>query len=203
MRKYILQIVKIFIGVVIISIYCGCSVSGYEEFYKQVLPEDRLQALKESSRKIFSTTKIKLHTTTSEKLQEDNEYLREECIYIGYSSFNGELEDRYNAGHQAIRINANTVLLYSEYTHTEVISGTLFLPTSKTAFYNGNINTRSHSTAHSYGRIGNDFIDINSHGNSYGSGSYSGSVTVYGNEAIPYIRTSKRYDQFAWYFFCE
>lgn len=202
MRKYILQIVKIFIGVVIISIYCGCSVSGYEKFYKQVLPEDRLQALKESG-KIFPTTKVKLYTTTSEKLQEDNEYLREECIYIGYSSFNGELGDYLDARYQAIRVNANAVLLYSKYTHTEVISGTLFLPTSKTAFYNGNINTHAHSTAHSYGRIGNDFININSHGNSYGSGSYSGSVTVYGNEAIPYTRTSKRYDQFAWYFFCE
>ena len=166
---------------VVLILFYGCSTSGYEKFYTQVISNEELQELRQDSKELLYSD-VKLYSTSRQNLQNDFEALRH-CRYVGYSSFNGALEDSREIKIWAVRVSANVALAYQEYTDTASMSGVYHMPKTTTTYHSG--------SANAYGSGG------------WANGTYSGTTTTYGTTAIPYSYSVRRYDQFAAYFFCD
>ena len=120
---------KVIILVFIALILFGCT-SGYKKFYHQnvdarISPDvELLQPGQEP--KVFRT----------DNFENDIKALQEKhYIVIGYSSFNGSLEDTKNAAAQAKVIGATIVLTNSEYTDTQTTNSAIIIPNTQTTYY--------------------------------------------------------------------
>ena len=158
----------------------GCA-NGYKQFYTSngELPlELNPQFLKEGEvPEVFG----------SDDIERDIKILRsKEYIVLGYSSFNGELEDIKNAQAQAKAIGATLILTNSEFTNVQSTTSTLFLPDNKTTYQSGTVNANTTYTGNVYG-------------SSNTNATYSGVSTTYGTMAVPVTTHQRRYDQQAIY----
>lgn len=156
----------------LLVILTGCANgNGYSKFYYPIegpwQSQGDLEMLSEGDDpQIFGSDDIKRDAAT---LRAKN------YVPIGYSSFNGGLEDTKNAVKQAKKVGALIVLVNSKYTNTQTNSSVLFLPDNKTTYHSGSVS----------GNTG---------------GTYSGTSTTYGTKAVPYTSQQRRFDQNALYF---
>ena len=184
MKSLNLVLRKLLLLILLAMIATGCATSGYSKFYNQVKYEE------------FSPTeKCKAYSYTEDGKEK---LLSEDYFIIGYSSFNGPLENQSNAISHGKKIGADIVLLKSEYKSTT--QATLSLPQYH-AGQTYTVNSHESGNANAYGSA------YGSGGSVYGSayGSYSGNKTTYINtpgyttyQQVPY--SVHRYDQEAIYF---
>lgn len=176
---------KLIISMFFIAVLSGCASSGYKSFYKPILDVNNLSEVKmlgpDEEPKVL----------TSNDLKKDIYTLRSKnYIAIGSSSFNGGKESIENAVDQAKEIGATVILAKSNYTNTQTTTSTLLLPNNKTTYHNGL--TSSNSTySNNYGK---------KIGSSSSNGSYIGTSTEYGTQAVPFTSNQRRHDQSAVFF---
>lgn len=163
----------------LLVILTGCA-GGYGQFYHAYVDpalDPELELLTDGADpQIFG----------SDNIERDALTLRaKKYVTIGYSSFNGALEDTENAVKQAKKVGASIVLVNSKYTNTKTNTSVMFLPDNKTTYHSGSV---SGNTQNSGG------------GSSNTAGTYSGTSTTYGTKAVPYTSVQRRFDQTALYF---
>lgn len=176
---------KLIIGMFFIVVLSGCASNGYKNFYKPILDVSNLNEVE-----LLSPNEDP-KVLTSNDLKKDIYTLRSKnYIAIGSSSFNGGKESVESAVDQAKEIGATVVLASSNYTNTQTTTSTLLLPNNKTTYHNGL--TSSNSTySNGYGK---------KIGSSSSNGSYIGTSTEYGTQAVPFTSNQRRYDQSAVFF---
>lgn len=153
-----------------IIVLSGCAQSGYKQFYNPYVDAKILPDVELIGQNEEPQVFI------SNDLDRDTRILRSRrYIVVGYSSFNGGYEDIKNAAAQAKKIGATVVLTNSEYTNTQSSTSTLLLPNNQTTYHSGSVYS----------------------GGTYGS--YSGTSTTYGTQAVPLTTHQRRYDQTAVY----
>lgn len=173
---------------IIIFCFFGCTQSGYKQFYHPYVGVDPLDTL--SDIELISENQDPQILKT-ENLDRDILILRsKKYIPIGFSSFNGVLEDTKYAASQAKKVGASIVLVSSRYTNTQTTSSTLLLPDNKTTYHSGSVYGNT-SYSNAYGGYS---------GSSTTTGSYSGKSTTYGSKAVPITSHHNLYDQTAVYF---
>jgi hypothetical protein len=176
---------KLIIGMFFIVALSGCASSGYKSFYKPILDVNNLNEVE-----LLSPNEDP-KVLTSNDLKKDIYTLRSKnYIAIGSSSFNGGKESIENAVDQAKEIGATVVLASSNYTNTQTTASTLLLPNNKTTYHNGLASSNS-TYSNSYGK---------KIGSSSSSGSYIGTSTEYGAQAVPFTSNQRRYNQSAVFF---
>lgn len=176
---------KLIISIFFIAALSGCASNGYKDFYKPYIDVNKLDEVQ----KLRPNEEPKV--LTSNDLKKDIYILRSKnYIAIGYSSFNGGMESIENAVNQAKEIGATVILAKSNYTNTQTTTSTLLLPNNKTTYHNGL--TSSNSTySNGYGK---------KIGSSSSNGSYIGTSTEYGTQAVPFTSSQRRYNQSAVFF---
>ena len=182
-----------YILIVIFSIFLltGCAPSGYSKFYNPLVNKNDLEKGIETNFIIPLKSNEEPTVYQSIDMKEDDiKVTSSGYVLIGYSSFNGKYEDIANAKSQARKLGAHIVLIKSNYTNTEHISGSLVLPDTKTTYNSGNINMNTNYNSSRYGYLGNS--------NTYGN--YNGYSTTYGTKVVPYSNNIRRYDQLAQYY---
>lgn len=158
----------------VLLVMTGCVASGYQKFYKPFVDARTLSDVE----LLKPNEKPKIYGTNN--FDRDIRALRsKQYIPIGYSSFNGEYENKSSVEAEARRIGATVVLVNSKYTDTQTTTAPLFFPNSSTTFHSGTV----------YG------------GGAYGG--YSGTSTTYGNTVVPITAQHRRYDQSAMFFVKE
>jgi hypothetical protein len=159
----------------------GCAQSGYQKFYYpnvDVTTLTGVEFLKEGEEpKMFGTDDFE---------RDGIILLSKKYAPVGYSSFNGGLEDTKNAIAQAKSLGATIVLVNSEYTNTQTTTSTLFLPNNQTTHHSGSISSKTSYT--------------NTIGMSKTNSTYSGTSSTSGIQAVPITSNQRRYDQKALYF---
>lgn len=176
---------KLIINTLFIVLLSGCASNGYKDFYKPAIDVNNLTEIQ----RLRPNEEPKV--LTSNDFKKDMYTLRSKnYIAIGFSSFNGGKQSIENAVDQAKEIGATVILASSNYTNTQTTTSTLLLPNNKTTYHNGL--TSSNSTySNSYGQ---------KVGSSSSNGSYIGTSTTYGTQAVPFTTSQQRYDQFAAFF---
>lgn len=167
------------------SLVVGCAQSGYKTFYKANFDakiSENVALLAEGEEpKIFSTNDF----------DRDIKILRSKrYIPVGYSSFNGGLENNDNAITQAKAVGATVVLVSSKYTNTQTTTSALVLPDNKTTYHSG---TGTANTTYSSSNGG--YL-----GSSNTTGIYNGTSTTYGTKSVPITTHQRRFDQGAVFF---
>jgi hypothetical protein len=178
---------SIFILAIGIFLFTGCTPSGYSKFYNPLVKKDVLQKGIDANFLIplKSNEEPQVYQSTNMK-DDDIKVTSNGYVLIGYSSFNGKYEDIDNAKAQARKLGAHIVLIKSDYTNTEQISGSLVLPDNRTTYSSGNINMNT------------NYNSVYGYSNTYGN--YYGSSTTYGTKIVPYSNNIRRYDQVAQYY---
>ena len=172
---------KMILSTILLSmILGGCAFSGYKNFYKQVVSKEQLNKYKKNPDFIFLKDNQEPKLYISQNLQKDDLILFSKGYRIlGYSSFNGVMEQESEIMAQAKRIGAVLVIYKSKYTDTQTKiktktnSGALGLP--KTYYHAGHIYDNGGSVK---------YADTN-----------STETTV-----ASYLNTQRRYDQNAWFY---
>ena len=164
-------ILKIFIGAALCSVLGGC-LNPYAQFYKDLTGGKDIT--QDPNRFIISSAEPKLvqgvNVDADSKRMLENSY-----SLIGFSSFNAANVSQQSALEQAKRVHAETVIVYSRYTHT--LQGVMPIETPDTRTYSSN------SSGTIYGSGG-------------GSANYSGSSygTSYGTKTTYMPYAIARYD---------
>lgn len=176
---------KLIIGIFFIAVLSGCASNGYKNFYKPILDVSNLNEVELLSQnedpKVLNSNDLKKDIYT---LRSKN------YIAIGSSSFNGGKESIENAVDQAKEIGATVILAKSNYTNTQTTTSTLLLPNNKTTYHNG-LTSSSSAYSNGYGK---------KIGSSSSNGSYIGTSTEYGTQAVPFTSNQRRYNQSAVFF---
>lgn len=182
---------SILISIIAVMAFTGCTQSGYNQFYTPLVPKDEFQKGIDNHFIIPLKDDEEVLLYMSNNIEEDDiKVVSKGYALIGYSSFNGKLEDIDNAKKQAKQIGAHIVLVKSDYTDTTNVSGALLLPDNKTTYNSGNINMNTNYNSNRYGYVGN----------SNTTGNYYGSSTTYGTQVVPYSTSIRRYNQLAQYY---
>ncbi|MEZ9366296.1 PDZ domain-containing protein [Vibrio sp. 10N.286.49.E11] len=162
---------KKIISVVLSLMLTACASNGYKEFYTPLVNTNdiaEIEILKDGETpELYETDNIERDV----QILESKRYL-----LIGYSSFNGGYQSTDYAIAQAKQVGATVVLVTSEYTDTQTVNTTLFLPDTQTSYTNGSVYSTN------------------------ARGTYSATTTTHGTKAVPVSSTQHRYDQEAAYF---
>lgn len=176
---------KLIISMLFVAVLSGCASNGYKDFYKPLQDVSGLNEVK------------KLKPGEEPKIITSNDFIKDiytlrskNYIPLGFSSFNGGKQSIENAVIQAKEIGATVVLASSSYTNTQTSTSTLLLPDNKTTYHNGLASSNS-TYSNSYGK---------KVGSSSSNGSYIGTSTTYGTQAVPFTTNQHRYDQSAAFF---
>ena len=164
------KILKLFCVLSGVSLLSACATSGYQEFYTSYFDVSQLENVvllnPGEEVQVYNTNNFDRDIVALESKQ---------YITVGYSSFNGELEDVKYAKAQAKRIGATVVLVSSNYTNSLTSTSTLIIPTSKTTTSTGNV---------------------------FGDGggvAFNATSNTYSTTAVPITSTQHRYNQTAVY----
>ena len=150
----------------------GCvSFNGYVKFYQpyadaRQLPDAQLLAEGQQP-KVYTSSNLERDVPDVES----NHY-----IVIGISSFNGPQSSIAGVEEVCRKTGATFALVFSRYTDTRNVQGTIAVPNSTTTTISGSVYS------------------------SGGSGWYQGSATSHGTSYLPYSYNVDRYDQTAVYF---
>jgi outer membrane protein assembly factor BamE (lipoprotein component of BamABCDE complex) len=161
--------------ILLLIILGGCALSGYKNFYKQVVSKEQLNKYKKNPDFIFLKDGKEPKLYISQDLRKDDLILFSKGYrIIGYSSFNGVLEQESEIIAQAKRIGAVLAIYKSNYTDTQATGhGALGMP--KTHYHAGAI---------------------------YDSGGFAkyGDSNSTKKTVASYLNTERRYDQNAWFY---
>ncbi|RBQ31799.1 hypothetical protein CRU92_06200 [Arcobacter sp. FW59] len=165
--------INFFLVIISFIFFTGCASNGYKEFYTPFDNEKELLALKNNPNYSFLKKDEEPKLIYSKNLEKDIKDLERKHFYqIGYSSFNGGLEDIENLKSQAKKIGALIALYTSKFTNTQTNSGTLVLP--QTNYYSGSVYSNN------------------------GIANFNGTNTS--STFVPFSNTQRRYDQEAIFF---
>jgi len=161
---------------IVCCVLSGCAGNGYKKFYTaRVDLATEVGKHKNVRIEVLQLNQEPQIIETNDLDREYQNYAAKHYTIVGYSSFNGEYEDKQNAIKQAKRIGATLVLVKSEYTNTQTSTTALQLPNTQTNYHSGSV---------------------------YGSGgfaNYSGTTTTSGTTSIPITTHQRRFDQEAWF----
>lgn len=164
--------------VVVLFALSGCATSGYQQYYHDETGGQDYGAFAETIPGEFDRPKILVGT---DPIENSRQMYEDGYIQLGYSSFNGPLEEPESAGTWGRAIRAAVVIVYSKFSNTVTGLAPITTPTVNTSY------TTTNATA--YGSNGGY---VNAYGN--------GTTTTYGTQTnyIPY--SVDRYNQGAQYF---
>jgi hypothetical protein len=147
-------------------VFSGCE-NPYSQFYADFTGGKNV--LEDSS--IIMPTNEPSLIQGSNMGKDDKRMLEEGYILLGYSAFNAATMNQNLAIQQAVKIHADTVIVYSAYTNT--LSGIMpmTVPNTQTSYHSGSI----------YGSGG-------------GYANYSGTSTTYGTQTMYMPYNVNRYD---------
>ncbi|WP_041962219.1 PDZ domain-containing protein [Sulfurospirillum cavolei] len=158
------------IYLVIIIFISGCSVSGYQSYYKEYPITKELHNNKDAQ---FLKDGEVPQVYYSDNLNADmTKMASKHYLPIGYSSFNGKLSDVSEVIEQAKKVKAVLVLYTKKYTNTQNVSGAYMIP--QTNYMSGS----------AYG--------------TGGYATFQGTQTT--NTLVPYSINQSRFDQEAVFF---
>jgi len=161
---------------IVCCVLSGCATNGYKDFYTSYIDlATEVGKHKNIRVEVLQSNQEPQIIETSDLDREYQNYAAKHYIIVGYSSFNGEYEDKQNAIKQAKMVGATLVLVKSEYTNTQTSTTALQLPNTQTNYHSGSV----------YG--GGGFAN------------YSGTSTTYGTTSIPITTHQRRFDQAAWF----
>lgn len=155
--------------IIISMVFCGCA-NPYSKFYTDyTMGADIL----ENPDVIIPTDQPKL--IQGSNIENDSKQMLENGYFLlGVSNFNAGNVNQNSAIEHAVKVHADTVIAYSQYTGTVTGSMPLTLPDTQTTYHSGSI----------YGSGG-------------GSAYYTGSSTTYGTTTTYMPYSVHRYDYFA------
>jgi len=173
---YSIRTVLLLVALVVLS---GCATSGFEEYYSPNPRSDR-------SRLLRPTGDPKIYAMSADPQSDIRRLMEDGYEVIGQASFNGPPADRDDLAEQAEDVDAELVLVKSQYSHT--VSGTMALP-----MYNPGqtVVSTTQANASAYGTGGSAY------------GTYRGTTTTQLPGTTTYMPMNynvARYDQSAVFF---
>lgn len=127
---------------------------------------------------------------SSQNLNQDyNTLLSKGYIFLGYSSFEAEMDQQYNVIQQGRDVGANIILTSNQFLGISSSTIPLLLPTSSTTYQSGSLSGSGNT------RYSNSYGSYLGQSNSHFNGSYSGSSTTQSNQWVPMTVSSSVYKQ--------